>query len=62
MQGGATAPLTINPDIDDHCWAYDRGRLFGAIAPLTMELRNGKALNPKAVALCEAAIARGLIT
>jgi hypothetical protein len=56
------AGRAFNPDVDDHLWAYERGRLFGAIAPLTMQLHNGKALNPKAIALCDAAFDRGLIT
>ena len=42
-------------------WAYERGRLFGAIAPLSMPLKlNGK-INPKAVALFDAAFSRRLI-
>ena len=52
----------FNPEIDDVYWAYERGRLLGAIAPLTMALRNGKALNPKAIALFEAAYSRRIIT
>ena len=52
----------FNPDVDDVYWAYERGRLLGAIAPLTMQLRLGKALNPKAIALFEAAYGRGIIT
>jgi hypothetical protein len=42
-------------------WAYERGRLFGFIAPLDMPLRIGGKLNPKAVALCRAAFERKLI-
>jgi hypothetical protein len=42
-------------------WEYERGRLFGHIAPLSMPLRIGRQLNPKAVALCDAAIARRLV-
>jgi hypothetical protein len=42
-------------------WAYERGRLFGHIAPLGMPLRINGHLNPKAVALCEAAFDRKLI-
>ena len=52
----------FDPNVYDDYWAYERGRLFGAIAPLAMELRHGKALNPKAVALFEAAYSRRLIT
>jgi hypothetical protein len=42
-------------------WNYERGRLFGRIAPITMPLRIGSKLNPKAVALFDAAFDRGLI-
>jgi hypothetical protein len=52
------------PDDDDYrndSWAYERGRLFGAIAPLNMPLRIGGKLNPQAVRLCEAAFARRLV-
>lgn len=52
----------FDPDVDDNYWAYERGRLLGAIAPLTMELFDGKKLNPKAIALFEAAYGRRLIT
>ena len=45
----------FDTSLDDDYWAYERGRLFGAIAPLSMPLFNGKSLNPKAVALCDAA-------
>jgi hypothetical protein len=43
-------------------WEYERGRLFGHIAPLNMPLRIGRQLNPKAVALWNAAFVRKLIT
>jgi hypothetical protein len=42
-------------------WNYERGRMFGFIAPPTMPLLVGSKLNPKAVALCEAALDRRLI-
>ncbi len=42
-------------------WSYERGRLFGYIAPLDMPLRVSGKLNPKAVALCSAAFERRLI-
>jgi hypothetical protein len=48
-------------DSDDEYWAYERGRLFGRIAPVTMPLRIQRKLNPKAVALYRAAIKRRLI-
>jgi hypothetical protein len=43
-------------------WEYERGRLFGFIAPLDMPLFIGDKLNPKAVSLCKAAFNRGLVT
>ena len=45
----------------EDAWEYERGRLFGHIAPVDMPLRIGGKLNPKAVALCGAALARKLI-
>ena len=42
-------------------WQYERGRLFGCVAPLNMPLRIGSKLNPKAIALCEVAFDRRLI-
>jgi hypothetical protein len=42
-------------------WSYERGRLFAHIAPLGMPLRIDGHLNPKAVALCEAAFDREFI-
>lgn len=47
--------------IADEYWAYERGRLFGAIAPQSMPLFIGGRLNPKAVRLFEAASDRRLI-
>jgi hypothetical protein len=43
---------------DNGNWDYERGRCFGFIAPLDMPLRIGRALNPKALKLAEAAFAR----
>jgi hypothetical protein len=48
-------------DADDDSWEYERGRCFGFIAPLDMPLRVGRALNPKALKLAEAAFARKLL-
>ena len=49
-------------DVSDNYWAYEKGRLFGAIAPRSMPLFvEGKRLNPKAVRLFIAASARSLI-
>jgi hypothetical protein len=42
-------------------WSYERGRLFGHIAPLDMPLRIGGEINPKAVALLDAALNRKLV-
>src|SRR5438094_718784 len=47
--------------IYDKLWAYERGRLFGKIAPVTMPLRINGELNPKAIALWCAASARNLV-
>jgi hypothetical protein len=51
--------LPFNPDNND--WNYERGRCFGFIAPLDMPLRIGRALNPKALKLAEAAFDRKLL-
>jgi hypothetical protein len=51
--------LPFNPD--DDSWDYERGRCFGFIAPLDMPLRIGRALNPKALKLAEAAFKRKLL-
>jgi len=47
--------------VNDNCWAYERGRLFGAIAPRSMPLFVGKHLSPKAVRLFSTATKLGLI-
>jgi hypothetical protein len=52
----------FDADLVDDYWAYDRGRLFGAIAPLAMPLRTtAGGLNLKAIQLYAAASKRGLI-
>jgi hypothetical protein len=51
--------LPFNADNGD--WDYERGRAFGFIAPLDMPLRIGRALNPKALKLAEAAFERKLL-
>jgi hypothetical protein len=51
--------LPFNPDIDS--WNYERGRCFGFIAPLDMPLRIKGKLNPKALALADAAFNRKLL-
>ena len=51
--------LPFNPDICN--WEYERGRCFGFIAPLSMPLRIGGALNPKALKLADAAFSRKLL-
>jgi hypothetical protein len=53
---GADAGDSTNPQ-----WGYERGRLFARIAPLTMPLRIGGKLNPKAVALARLAFERKLV-
>jgi hypothetical protein len=42
-------------------WHYERGRLFACVAPVSMPLRIDGKLNPRAVALFEAAWHKGLI-
>jgi hypothetical protein len=42
-------------------WEYERGRLFAHIAPLNMPLRIDGKLNPKAIALLEAAFYRKFV-
>jgi hypothetical protein len=47
--------------VTDEHWAYERGRLFGAIAPQSMPLFIDGRLNRKAVNLLDAAFQRRLI-
>jgi hypothetical protein len=51
--------IPFNPDNDS--WDYERGRCFGFIAPLDMPLRIKGKLNPKALALADAAFNRKLL-
>jgi hypothetical protein len=57
-------PFMGNGDrtIVSRAWGYERGRLFGYLAPRNMPLRlaNGK-LNPEAVKLCNRAFDLGYI-
>jgi hypothetical protein len=46
----------------DELWAYERGRLWASIAPIAMPVTVSGRLNPRAVALLNAAFARKLIT
>lgn len=55
------AGLPFDADIHDKYWAYERGRMFGAIAPLAMALFQGASLNPKALKLFDAAFDLRLI-
>jgi len=48
-------------DPNNDSWNYERGRAFGWIAPLDLPLRIGTKLNPKALALAEAAFSRKLL-
>jgi hypothetical protein len=34
-------------------WNYERGRLFGRLAPRDMTLKSGRQINPKAIRLAE---------
>jgi len=45
-------------DADDEFWAYERGRLLGAIMPTHWPLYIGRRLNPSAVELFWRASAR----
>jgi len=47
--------------VTDEFWAYERGRLFGAIAPRSMPLFIDGRLNSKAVSVFKAASVRRLI-
>ncbi|HEY2228662.1 MAG TPA: hypothetical protein VGI22_13170 [Xanthobacteraceae bacterium] len=51
--------IPFDPTNDD--WNYERGRCFGHIAPIDMPLRIGRAVNPRAVRLAEAAFSRKLL-
>lgn len=52
----------FDDDAYDHYWAYERGRLFGAIAPRSMSLFDSKgSINLKALQLFTAAVKRRLI-
>jgi hypothetical protein len=61
--GDIRAGLPFDDRVDDRFWAYEKGRLLGAIAPKTMGLFDDSMwrLNPKAVALFKAATLKGLI-
>jgi hypothetical protein len=49
----------FNPESDQ--WGYERGRLFGALAPLNMPLKIDGKINPQALLLCERAFERRYI-
>jgi hypothetical protein len=52
----------FDAELAEDGWFYERGRLFGCIAPLSMPLKlNDDSLNPQAVELFAAAMKRGLI-
>jgi hypothetical protein len=53
--------VAFNDMIEDDYWAYERGRLFGCLAPKSMPLFVGGKLNRKAVVLFDLASDRGLI-
>jgi hypothetical protein len=60
-QGFDDARNGVQFDWRNDSWDYERGRHFAHIAPVDMSLRNGSKLNPKALALCQAAVVRKLI-
>ncbi len=47
--------------VEDNLWSYERGRLFGAIAPRSMPLFEGRHISLQALRLFAAAVDRGLI-
>ncbi len=52
----------FDAELGEESWFYERGRLFGCIAPLSMPLRlKDGSLNPKAVELFVGAMKQGLI-
>jgi hypothetical protein len=61
VRAGIPLDWRVGSTDPDAAWAYERGRLLAHIAPLNMPLRIGCQLNPKAVSLYGAAIARKLI-
>jgi hypothetical protein len=56
----AGRPMTYRGN-DELDWEYERGRLWASLAPVDMPLRIGGKLNPKALALLEAAMDRKLV-
>jgi hypothetical protein len=56
----AGRPMSSSGDIA-HAWQYERGRLWASLAPADMPLRIGGKLNPRALALLEAAFDRKLV-
>jgi hypothetical protein len=56
----AGRPPTFD-DPDGSSWCYERGRLFGAIAPVSMPIKIKGKLNHRAIALFDAAFDRNLI-
>ena len=56
----AGRPPSFDEQMEDS-WGYERGRLFGRVAPIQMPIMIKGRLNPKAVALLDAAFDRGLV-
>jgi hypothetical protein len=57
-----TPPQFDREEIDGFSqWNYERGRLWASIAPVTMPLRIGKRINPKAAALYLAGLKKGYL-
>jgi hypothetical protein len=61
VRSGQPFDWRFGGDDTNAAWGYERGRLFGCIAPINMPLRVEGKLNPRAVALFSAASDRGLI-
>jgi hypothetical protein len=61
VRAGIPFDWRIGGDDTNDAWSYERGRHFAFIAPISMPLHIDSKLNPKAVALCQAAFNRDLI-
>jgi hypothetical protein len=55
------APVRFDSHFDADVWTYERGRAWAYIAPMSMPLRIGRKLNPKAMRLFDLAWLRGEI-
>jgi hypothetical protein len=49
-------------ELYDKFWSYERGRQFAMIAPISMPIKMGDRINPKALSLYHTAVKRGVIS